>query len=379
MSGIYIHIPFCKQACHYCNFHFSTSLKYKNELIAALLQEIELRKDYLPTPKIETVYFGGGTPSLLSADEIQQIFEQLNRFYHIEADAEITLEANPDDLLPAKIEALKQTPVNRFSIGIQSFDAEDLAFMNRAHNVEQAETCIRLAQDAGFDNLTIDLIYGAPTTSHEKWEQNLQKAIDFGVPHISAYCLTVEPKTALAHFVATGKAADVDEEQAAQQFEVLVETLTQAGFSHYEISNFGKVGWESKHNSSYWMGKPYIGLGPAAHSFDGRLTRQWNVAHNQQYIKAIAEGTVPKEVEVLSISERFNEYLMTSLRTIWGCDLEKVRREFGEVLYCHLLKEIQPFLKQSLLQQKGDFLVLTNQGKFLADGIISALFDCALD
>lgn len=373
MSGIYIHIPFCKQACHYCNFHFSTSLKYKNELIDALLQEIELRKDYLPTKKIETVYLGGGTPSLLSADEIQRIFEQLNRFYDIEADAEITLEANPDDLLPAKIQALKQTPVNRFSIGIQSFDGEDLAFMNRAHNEEQAENCIRLAQDAGFDNLTIDLIYGAPTTSHQKWQQNLQKAIDYDVPHISAYCLTVEPKTALAHFVASGKASDVDEEQAAQQFEVLVKTLTNAGFSHYEISNFGKEGWESKHNSSYWKGKPYIGLGPAAHSFDGQFTRQWNVSHNQQYIKAIVEGTVPKEVEVLTASERFNEYIMTSLRTIWGCDLEKVKREFGVNLQGYLLKGIRPFVKQDLLQRKDDFLVLTNQGKFLADGIISEL------
>ena len=373
MSGIYIHIPFCKQACHYCNFHFSTSLKYKNELIAALLQEIELRKGYLPTQKIETVYFGGGTPSLLSADEIQQIFEQLNRFYHIEADAEITLEANPDDLLPAKIQALKQTPVNRFSIGVQSFDGEDLAFMNRAHNAAQAENCIRLTQEAGFENLTIDLIYGAPTTSHQKWQRNLQKAIDFDVPHISAYCLTVEPKTALAHFVAIGKASKVDEEQAAQQFEVLVETLTQAGFRHYEISNFGKPNWESKHNSSYWKGKPYLGLGPAAHSFDGQFTRQWNVAHNQQYIKAIAAGTVPKEVEVLTASERFNEYIMTSLRTIWGCDLKKVKQEFGAALCGHLLKEIRLFVKQGLLQQKGDFLVLTNQGKFLADGIISEL------
>lgn len=349
-------------------------------MIAALLQEIELRKDYLPTRKVETVYFGGGTPSLLSADEIHRIFDQLNRFYDIEANAEITLEANPDDLLPAKIQALKQTPVNRFSIGIQSFDAEDLKFMNRAHNVEQAENCIRLAQEAGFENLTIDLIYGAPTTSHKKWQQNLQKAIEFEVPHISAYCLTVEPKTALAHFVATGKASDVDEEQASEQFKMLVETLTKADFLHYEISNFGKQGWESKHNSSYWKGKPYIGLGPAAHSFDGQFTRQWNVAHNQQYIKAIAAGNVPKEVEVLTVSERFNEYIMTSLRTSWGCDLEKVTQDFGLDLYGHLLKEIRPFLEDNLLQQEekngSDFLVLTQKGKFLADGIISELFYC---
>ncbi len=373
MAGIYIHIPFCKQACHYCNFHFSTSLKYKNELVDALLQEIKLRKDYLPTKEVETIYFGGGTPSLLSADEIQRIFDQLNRFYSITNDTEVTLEANPDDLLPAKIEALRQTPVNRFSIGIQSFDAEDLRFMNRAHNVEQAENCIGLAQEAGFENLTIDLIYGAPTTSHETWQRNLQKAIDFGVPHISAYCLTVEPKTALAHFVETGKAAAVDEEKAAQQFEILVETLTQSDFVHYEISNFGKIGWESKHNSSYWRGKPYLGLGPSAHSFDGKRTRQWNLAHNAQYIKAIGQGKLPSEKEVLSNSERFNEYLMTSLRTIWGCDLERVKREFGGELYGHLLEEMRLFLRKGILERKGQVLVLTQKGKFLADGVISEL------
>ncbi len=373
MPGIYIHIPFCKQACHYCNFHFSTSLKYKEDLLAALTKEITLRTDYLADKTIETIYFGGGTPSLLSQDEIQTIIDQLAQYYDIQAGAEITLEANPDDLLPKKIQAFRQTPINRFSIGIQSFFEEDLRWMNRAHNAQQANDCIQLAQDAGFHNLTIDLIYGSPTTSMDRWQENLQKSLELQIPHISAYCLTVEPDTALDYLVKTGKKEAIDEEQAALQFDCLVKTLKENGFLHYEISNFGKEDFLSRHNSNYWKGIPYIGLGPSAHSFDGK-DRQWNVANNAHYIKAINEGELPSEVEILSQAERYNEYVMTSLRTMWGCDLKQIEMKFGKDLLSHLKREAKRYLENEILVEEGNILLLTDKGKFVADGVISELF-----
>ena len=286
MAGIYIHIPFCRQACHYCNFHFSTSLKYKDEVIAAILCELEMRKDYLQGAEITSIYLGGGTPSLLGQADIEQIFNQISRLFSLANPIEITLEANPDDLSPQKVKMLRTTPINRFSIGIQSFFEEDLQFMNRAHNAEEAVKCIQEVQRAGFENITIDLIYGAPTTTDQHWVQNLQIALDLRVPHISSYCLTVEEKTALAHFVATGKVSELDENQAERQFTMLVRTLESAGFDHYEISNFALPGRYAQHNTGYWMGMPYLGVGPSAHSFDG-LSRQWNVANNAAYLKAV--------------------------------------------------------------------------------------------
>ena len=373
MSGIYIHIPFCKQACYYCNFHFSTSLKYKNELIDALLQEISMQADYLKGQKVQTIYFGGGTPSLLSADEVKRIFEQLNQYFDIASDFEMTLEANPDDLTANKIKAFRKTPINRFSIGIQSFIDKDLQFMNRSHDSKQAENCIRLAQDANFNNLTIDLIYGTPTMNDAAWQSNLDKAISFNIPHISAYCLTVEPKTALDYFVKKGKAPAVDEEQAAHQFEILIETLAKNDFLHYEISNFCRKGQESRHNSSYWKGQSYLGLGPSAHTFNGH-SRQWNIANNAQYIQRIQAGqSAVAEVEQLTDNQRFNEYLMTSLRTIWGCDLVKIEEDFGLDFLTFLNKNSQKFKANDLLIEENKHLFLTSKGKFLSDGIISDL------
>ncbi len=344
-------------------------------MVAAIIAEIAMTTSYLAGKNIETIYFGGGTPSVLSAEEINRILAQIAKHYHIAADAEITLETNPDDLLPAKVQALKQTAINRFSIGIQSFFEKDLVYMNRAHNAEQAHTCIKLVQDAGFKNLTIDFIYGTPTMNHDAWRSNLKTAFAYQIPHISAYCLTVEPKTALHHFVATGKAADVAEEHAAQQFEILVAQMLANGYEHYEISNFCQANQFSRHNSSYWQGKSYLGIGPSAHSFNG-VSRQWNVAHNQQYLQAITQGNHPSEIENLTIANRFNEYLMTSLRTNWGCKINKVRNDFGDLYVKHLLANISPFVQAQLMTHHAaaEVLNLTSKGKFVADGIISELF-----
>lgn len=379
MAGIYLHIPFCRQACHYCNFHFSTSLKNKGEMVTAILRELELQKNYLDGEAVETIYFGGGTPSLLSVKELQQIFETIYKHYPIPLSfpkgtrsliPEITLEANPDDLNLLKIKELKQTPVNRLSIGVQSFFDEDLKFMNRAHNVAEAFACIENAQAAGFENLTVDLIYGSPITSDKQWRGNLKTVFQFNIPHLSCYCLTVEPKTALAHFIQTGKAQPVDEEQAARQFEILMEKTSEAGYEHYEISNFAKPGCYSRHNSSYWQGKKYLGIGPSAHSFDG-ISRQWNVANNAKYIRSILDGKVPFEKEVLTPEQRYNEYVMTSLRTMWGCDLERIRTMgFGS----YFLENATPFLKEGQLERSGQIFKLTKKGKFLADGIAAGLF-----
>jgi len=372
MAGIYIHIPFCKQACHYCNFHFSTSLKYKGDLLQALMQELELQRQYLPTTTLETVYLGGGTPSLLTGDELQRLFDTIGQWYDIAADAEITLEANPDDLTDAKIREFRTTPINRFSIGIQSFAEADLQFMNRAHNAQEALLCIQKVQDAGFENLTVDLIYGTPTLSDEQWQANMQQVIDFQIPHISCYALTVEEKTALAHFVKTGKVHPVDEEQAARQFEQLMQKMQANGYEHYEISNFAKPGRYARHNSNYWKGVPYLGIGPSAHSYNGQ-SRQWNVANNALYIKSLQKGKVPFEREELTPEQQYDEYVMTGLRTIWGVDLEKVR-SFGSRFERHFLKNIQHFILAGQAEGRGDTFYLTEKGKLLADGIAMELF-----
>ncbi|MEY3367304.1 MAG: radical family heme chaperone HemW [Bacteroidota bacterium] len=371
MAGIYLHIPFCKQACHYCNFHFSTSLKYKTGMIGAMLREIELQVPYLEGEAIETIYLGGGTPSLLDQAELNLLFDKIHRHFTMaEGPVEITLEANPDDLHVEKIKQLRQTPVNRLSIGIQSFEDEELMRMNRAHCSAEALAAIQLARDAGFENLTVDLIYGSPTTSDDQWAANLQQVFDLEIPHLSCYCLTVEEKTALWHFVKSGKAAPVDEEHAARQFDYLVNTTGLHGYEQYEISNFARQGWYSRHNSNYWKGAKYLGIGPSAHSFNGR-SRQWNVANNAQYIKALQSGQLPFELEVLTAEQRYNEYVMTSLRTSWGCDLKQIR-ELGFEAY--FLKIIHPFIQQQFVHQQGDFFYLTKKGKFLADGIASSLF-----
>ena len=373
MAGIYIHIPFCKQQCNYCDFHFSTSLKNKNGLLQALLQEIEIRKNFTKGAKIKTIYFGGGTPSLLSGQELNQIFDQLNNHFTIEPDAEITLEANPDDLNIQKIKELKNTPINRFSIGIQSFFDQDLQFMNRAHNSQEAQRSIKGIQDAGWNNITIDLIYGTPTLSNEMWQENLQKFKQWNIPHLSAYGLTVEEKTPLFHAIKKGTTENVDQEKAKQQFEMLMQFAKQEELEHYEISNFAKKGFMAKHNSSYWKGDSYLGIGPSAHSFDHNK-RQWNVANNSRYIKAINQGVPLIEEEILSEKEQFNEYIMVSLRTIWGANLDLIELRFSAFLVDYFNFSVTKWTKSGEIEQNGNIFKLTQKGKILADRITSDLF-----
>ena len=373
MSGIYLHIPFCKQACYYCNFHFSTSLSQQEAMVKSLLQEITLQKDYLAGEPVHTIYFGGGTPSLLQAGELQALLTHLFATFPVTPGAEITLEANPDDLSAAKLAMLKAAGINRLSIGVQSFHEADLAWMNRAHNSQQALDCIREARQQGFDNMTIDLIYGGPTLTDEGWEQNVKRAIALGIPHLSCYALTVEPGTALDHFIKKKKMAATDPDKAARHFEMLMDWLKAAGYEHYEISNFALPGWHSKHNSSYWQGKPYLGLGPSAHSFNG-ASRQWNIANNAQYIKSIAAGAIPFEMESLTTAMQFNEYVMTALRTSAGCNLEWVAEKFGTALAANLVAQSQPFITMRHMEYTGETLKLTNAGRLFADGIAAELF-----
>lgn len=374
MSGIYLHIPFCKQACSYCDFHFSTSLKSKEAFLSSLISEIELQKNYLGEDSlIETIYFGGGTPSLLSSKDLDKIFTTLYNNFNIDRNAEITLEANPDDLSKTKLQELKSSPVNRLSIGIQSFFDEDLKLMNRAHNSAHAELCIKESLDAGFENITIDLIYGTPGLSNENWKKNLAKVFNFGIPHLSSYSLTVEQKTPLESHIKKGKVKPVDEEQSAEQFLILMEETAKNGYEHYEISNFCKPGSHSRHNSNYWKGINYLGLGPSAHSFDGN-SRQWNVLNNFRYIQSISENKIPCEKEILTTEQKFNEYMMIGLRTATGIDLEKVRIVFGEIFLNSLLNSAKFYFNSGKIALQENHLVLTTEGKLIADRISSDFF-----
>ena len=370
MAGIYLHIPFCKQACHYCDFHFSTSLRYRERMVEALLWELELRHDYLAGQTIETIYFGGGTPSLLPAADIERLLNAIGERFSVAEGAEITLEANPDDLTEARLAELAASPVNRLSIGLQSFDAEDLRFFNRAHSAEEAARCLELALRHGFADLSVDLIYGSPTTSDATWHDNLQRILDYRVPHLSCYCLTVEPNTALEKFVRNGTARPVEEEQAARQFEYLLEWSEAAGYEQYEISNFARDERYSRHNTAYWLGKHYLGIGPSAHSFDG-VSRSWNVSNNALYMKHLENGGPYRETEHLSATERYNEYLMTALRTRWGVDLQRIRTMGFEEQF---LRDSQAFLQRGHLERHADLYRLTGSGKLLADGIAAQLF-----
>ncbi|MFZ4262433.1 radical SAM family heme chaperone HemW [Sphingobacterium sp. HJSM2_6] len=371
---IYFHIPFCKQACHYCDFHFSTSLKYKEEMLLAMKNELRIRSSYLEDKKVSSIYFGGGTPSILEADEISQLIDEVAKHFEIIGQAEITLEANPDDLHKSKVQALRITAINRFSIGIQSFFEEDLLWMNRAHHADEARSSIMRVQDAGFENITCDLIYGYPLLTDQKWKANLQQLIDFQVPHLSTYAMTVEKKTALDHLINKGKTPPLNEEQSAEQMLMLIDTLTAAGYDHYEISNFAKPGKYAQHNSNYWKGKHYLGIGPSAHSFNGN-SRSWNIANNTLYTKALLNKELPQETEVLSKDDQYNEYVMTSLRTIWGIDQHYIIRTFGSDYNNELLKNIQPYLENGAVQiAKEQTITLTPKGKLIADQIASDLF-----
>jgi len=373
MAGIYLHIPFCKKACHYCDFHFSTSPLYKDQMLKALSQEIDLRKNYLSGETIETIYFGGGTPSLLSADELQVLIGAITDLFEVSPSAEITLEANPDDLNPQKVRELRQTLINRFSIGIQSFFEEDLKWMNRAHTASEAQSSIKRVQDAGFENITADLIYGYPLLSKPKWEYNIQQLIELHIPHISSYSMTVEPATALSSFIKKGEQKPMDEGQSAAQFLILMEQLKEAGFDHYEISNFAKPGLYSKHNSNYWEGVPYLGIGPSAHSFNGE-SRQWNISNNSKYIDQIGLKKIPSEMEVLSIENRINEYIMTSLRTSKGMSLQRITERFGSDYANEVRDGLEPFADKNWINLKDQIVTLTTDGKLFADHIASELF-----
>lgn len=373
MSGIYVHIPFCKKACHYCNFHFSTSLKLKNELLQALHLELQLQREYLQGVPLQSVYLGGGTPSILEVGELVQLFEQIASLHTIAPDAEITLEANPDDLSAEKLADLRRyTPVNRLSIGIQSVHDRDLQWMNRAHNSAESRQALELALNAGFEDLSIDLIYGIPGSSDADWAENVALALKYAIPHISCYCLTVEEGTALHHFVKKGKAAPVDEAVAARQFEYLCQSLADAGYEHYEISNFALPGRYARHNSSYWQGAHYLGIGPSAHSFNG-VSRQWNVSNNVLYIKSLQDGNLAFEIEVLTPEQRYNEYVMTGLRTIWGCDATKIAA-LGRQFLPYFEAQAQVWIAQGHMYTEAGRYGLTNSGKLLADGIAAALF-----
>jgi oxygen-independent coproporphyrinogen-3 oxidase len=373
MAGIYIHIPFCKQACSYCNFHFSTNLSLQNDFTAALLKEIELRQPYLHGETVETIYFGGGTPSLLSSSALHQILDSVSRHFTIAPNPEITMEANPDDMDPDHLQDWKKAGINRLSIGVQSFFSEDLVWMNRAHNGHQAIRAVEQAKEAGFDNFSLDLIYGSPGLTDEKWEKNLHKVILLDPVHISCYALTVEPKTALFKMIKTKMTADVDPEKQASQFLTGIQELEAAGFEHYEISSFAKPGKRSRHNSSYWQSKKYLGLGPSAHSFDG-TSRQWNISNNALYIKSLMADQLCFESENLLPKDLLNEYIMTSLRTTDGLDLQYVANQFGKEKGNLLENNASVYIHSNQMEKKLEKLLLTKNGKLFADGIAAALF-----
>ncbi len=372
MAGIYIHIPFCKHACHYCNFHFSTNHKLIQQMIAAIAKEAEWRKDYL-NEKVETIYFGGGTPSLLSISDLRLMIEKLKELFFFDENAEISLEANPDDITEEKLIEWKAIGINRLSIGIQSFNDVDLQWMNRAHNAQHAIECLKLATKY-FNNITIDLIYGSPTLTDEQWKKNVEFAISFNIPHISCYALTVEPKTALDKLIIQQKKENIDVDKQAKHFESLMQWMKEVGYEHYEISNFAKPNYRSKHNSSYWKGLPYLGLGPSAHSFNGS-SRQWNIANNALYIQSIENGDLNFEKEELTASQQLNEYIMTSLRTIEGINfLDDRWLMTDDKTKSKIILSAKKWEANGNVVLNEKILRLTDKGRFLADGIAADLF-----
>jgi oxygen-independent coproporphyrinogen III oxidase len=372
MAGIYFHIPFCKQACFYCDFHFSTNTSYKDKMVQSLGRELTLQKEYITAP-VDTIYFGGGTPSLLSEGELDFLLNEVNKNFHVNPEAEITLEANPDDLSQQKIKGLRHIGVNRLSIGIQSFDDAILTYLNRAHTAALAQKCVILSQEEGFDNISIDLIYAIPGMSQDDWTSNIKKAIALQVEHISAYSLTIEEKTAMGRWAAKGKISLVPDDIAAGHLDVLITALENVGFEQYEVSNFAQAGRYSKHNSSYWRQQPYLGIGPSAHSYNVE-TRQFNVKNNHLYIKALKEGNIPATIEQLSKEDQINDYLLTTLRTSWGTDLEKLKNDYQYDLETVHFSYLEKLISQNLATLERSHLILTRKGKFLADKISSDLF-----
>ena len=373
MASIYIHIPYCKQQCSYCNFHFRISQNDKEEMLKSIKKEIEMRQSYLNDATISSIYFGGGTPSILKKQEIKSIISTIYRLFNIDENAEITLECNPDDLDEKQLIALKEIGINRLSIGIQSFDDADLKFMNRSHNAKQAIQSVTLAKKQGFNNITIDLIYGLPNQSNKKWEENLTKMFNLGIQHFSAYALTIEPKTALKHLIDTKKIIPAKDETTVEHFNTLVQMAAENDFIHYEISNFGEKGFFSNHNSAYWKNQHYLGIGPSAHSFNG-TSRQWNISSNKQYIEKIKTTDSYFEIEQLNNQQQYNEYIFTSLRTIWGANSETINVQFGIKFQSHFLKEVKKWESKKDIKKTEYTYTLTNSGKFLADAIASDLF-----
>jgi oxygen-independent coproporphyrinogen-3 oxidase len=377
MAGMYIHIPFCRQRCHYCNFHFSTSFKQKDDMMAALVHEIELIKPFQDQGEIGTIYFGGGTPSMLEGGDLHRILDAVHKRFQVAPDAEITLEANPDDIVDEKLRHWKSIGINRFSLGIQSFNEEELTWMNRSHDSRQAIQSIGKIRDAGFTNFSVDLIYGSPLITDQQWKENVDRLIQEEVPHISCYALTVEPKTPLEAFIKKGIKQSTDPGKQAIQSLMLMKWLEDAGYDHYEISNFSQPGMRSKHNSSYWQGEAYYGIGPSAHSFDGGNRRRWNLAHNARYIQSLKEHLIPWEEEVLTPTQQCNEYIMTALRTKEGLDINFVTKKFGTRAGNELEQKIKQEMNKDLSQKlifNERSVSLTREGKLFADGIASSLF-----
>lgn len=373
MSGIYFHIPFCKQLCHYCAFHKSISLQAKDDMLECLKLELKLRKGYLGDTSLNTIYFGGGTPSVYQPKEIESLIDEVAKFFTIDSDAEITLEANPDDFTESYLKELSKTRVNRLSVGIQSFHDEDLILMNRRHTGKEAFDAIRRAQDFGFDNISVDQIYGVPGLSMEKWKENLDLVFDLNVQHISSYHLMYDPNTVFTKKLEKGQLVEMDEEESLEQFNYLIDEARKHGFIHYEISNFSKEGFISKHNSSYWKQKKYLGIGPSAHSYNLE-EREWNIAHNYKYIKAIKEGESFSEKEELSEFDRFNDFVLTSLRTYWGMDLDLVRKHFGDELYQHCVVKAKKYLLSDHVRKEDNCIILNDKGVFVSNDIMSDFF-----
>ncbi len=371
---IYVHIPFCRQKCSYCNFHFSTSLSLKDELLKALKKEIGLRKNELDSGSLKSLYFGGGTPSILSSEEIKMLSDEILKYFDFDSDIEITLEANPDDLNKSFLKGLSETVVNRLSVGTQSFHDEDLQLMNRIHTGAEAEDAIKRAQDSGFHNISLDLIYGSPVSDFGVWKSNLQKAVSLEVPHISSYALTVEPRTALNSWISTQKVPAPKDEEQQKEFHYMSEFLKGNGFIHYEISNFAKPGCYSSHNTAYWNNAPYLGIGPSAHSYNGSNRRSWNVANNTLYIKSLAEHHLPSETEILSENDRYNEIMMTGLRTASGVNIQMLRQCFSPEIIHHFETEKAKGLQSGVLEIAENHLFIPEDKWFLADGIASDLF-----
>lgn len=372
MAGIYIHIPFCKRRCIYCDFFSTTQSEKKADYVHALVRELEMRKDYVGNEEIETIYLGGGTPSQLSQEELEEIFTYIYKVYKVTPDAEVTLEANPDDLTPEYVSMLRTLPINRISMGIQTFQEETLKLLHRRHTAQQAIEAFKRCREAGFQNISIDLMYGLPGETLETWEQDLQQAIDLHPEHISAYHLIYEEGTALWNLREQNKVEEAEEELSLTLFKTLIERLTKAGYQHYEISNFCLPGLHSRHNSSYWTGKKYLGCGPSAHSFNG-TSRQWNVSSLEQYLKGIHTSQPDFEIEELDLYTRYNDFVITSIRTCWGMPLSQLRTNYGETLYNYCLRMAKPHIQQGVLEIKEDTLKLTSKGIFISDGIMSDL------